>query len=1302
MRKLLAKILRWFVYFAAAGVMLLALLVGIARLLLPLVPEYQNEIKRWAGDATGLNVEFEYISASWPLAGPELKFFDVTVSTADAQPILNADYLTVGISLVRLVIDRELMVNRVGIGDTRLEIQNGPGGSFLFQGRPLEELLKFDSPPEKEFSLPDLRIDFDDTSLSFADIGRTDMVLDFFIEKLELRLSEDGVALDGRVQLDEVFGRNAELSLNLPAELLRPRPPASSEPGAAAATPAVEWKGHLAGTDLNVDRILEFWLNMEVPLQRTRGDIVIWAEFADLLPTNATVEIDLENIELSGPAGGVETYEAFRGQFEWGRNANGWVLGGSDLVIARDGRKWPSSEFTVVYRLADDGTRRITSGTNFLRLHDLYPMVLAVASEDVRDELLPRELSGDVSDFDLDLTLVSEGPAKYELEMQFDDLGIALTDDGESLAGISGTVVADQFGGRLQIESDDSVIELPGIFGNPLETESIDGFLIWRVTENQIRVLSDNIQLRVPFAKGNTRFELNWPRNGDSPRIDLTAFATISDAPRILRFLPTEILKPKFVKWLERSIVAGRVTGAQFELSGALREFPYDHGEGVFRVTVNGEDGIIDYAEGWPRAEDVSAQLVFDGVSFKVNRNRGRIGPVPFSGAKVHIDDLREGLLKISGERTVEFGQVIDFLRASPVADALGPILSKVQASGTLDTRLNMTLPIKRLSEYEVRLDAELNDASVSLEGLEFGFDALNGKVRVENTKVSADALTARLLGEPVDIRIWPANEAGGRYTHFATARGSTPVERWMEALYLPFPERVEGQVGWEAMALIPERKEERSAPPHILARSDLVGVTSTFPAPFDKTPEGSDALEIDIVFPEDGVLEVAGRLRKKIGWALRLEAMGDKWMINRGAVHAGAAAALLPSEPGIELSGRIETVRFDDWLALAEGDAESRWKDLYREADFNIGRLYLMGHAFPDVEIAARRDGDEWQINVDSPNLAGAVSVPLSPEAPIRADLERLWLEDEDSVDTGASDPRNIQSAVVRVDDFSMRGMRFGSLELDLTTVSFGIIADPIKTSSPPFSINGNAAWLVHPNDETIQQSQLRLDLQGNDIRGMLINLGYDPVIEGKVARIDADLSWAGAPEGEFLHRASGNLNVTMEQGALLELDPGGGRLLGVLSVAALPRRLSLDFSDVFDEGLRFDSIKGNFILNDGDAYTCNLSLQGSVADLGVVGRAGIAAEDYDQLAVVRPHVSNVLAIGGTVVGGPAVGAAMLLFSEIFKKPLSTLGESYYRVQGGWDNPDVVRIQGDELDLTPLKNCEQYLTAEIQRLSPE
>jgi uncharacterized protein YhdP len=129
---------------------------------------------------------------------------------------------------------------------------------------------------------------------------------------------------------------------------------------------------------------------------------------------------------------------------------------------------------------------------------------------------------------------------------------------------------------------------------------------------------------------------------------------------------------------------------------------------------------------------------------------------------------------------------------------------------------------------------------------------------------------------------------------------------------------------------------------------------------------------------------------------------------------------------------------------------------------------------------------------------------------------------------------------------------------------------------------------------------------------------------------------------------------------------------MFGLMSIVALPRRLGLDFRDVFDKGFGFDEIKGTFRIDDGDAYTCDLSLEGPAADIGIVGRAGLADRDYDQTALVSANVGNTLPVVGAVVAGPQVAAALLIFSQIFKKPLQEVGQIYYRIDGSFDDPSV------------------------------
>lgn len=167
-------------------------------------------------------------------------------------------------------------------------------------------------------------------------------------------------------------------------------------------------------------------------------------------------------------------------------------------------------------------------------------------------------------------------------------------------------------------------------------------------------------------------------------------------------------------------------------------------------------------------------------------------------------------------------------------------------------------------------------------------------------------------------------------------------------------------------------------------------------------------------------------------------------------------------------------------------------------------------------------------------------------------------------------------------------------------------------------------------------------------------------------------ELDWPGSPRADFFDVLDGDVQLNFGNGQLEEVEPGAGRVFGLMSLSALERRLAFDFRDVFNKGFGFDQITGTFRIDDGKIYTCDLSLEGPAADIGIVGEADLARRTYDQTAIVSANVGATLPIVGAVVAGPQVAAVLLIFSQIFKKPLQEIGQVYYRIGGSWDEPIV------------------------------
>jgi len=325
----------------------------------------------------------------------------------------------------------------------------------------------------------------------------------------------------------------------------------------------------------------------------------------------------------------------------------------------------------------------------------------------------------------------------------------------------------------------------------------------------------------------------------------------------------------------------------------------------------------------------------------------------------------------------------------------------------------------------------------------------------------------------------------------------------------------------------------------------------------------------------------------------------------------------------------------------------------------------------------------------VTGPQAEGQVTVPddLTRGRPIVLDMKRLQLTSEESSPAAVAgaaanaqiDPRTLPAISARAEDFSWQSRQFGRLVAAISREPRGLTIDSIATTSPAFDLLASGSWWM---EQGAPRTRVEVLLTSTDFRAASKALAFRDAIDARKAKFAANLWWPGGPSMDVLKTLNGTLHVTLADGRLRDIEPGAGRMLGLLSVAQLPRRLALDFRDVTDEGLAFNSVRGDFELRAGNAFTQNLLLKGAAIDMGIVGRTGLATEDYDQTIVVSGNPSGPLAVAGALAAGPVIGAGVLVLSQLFKDQLQGLTRAYYHVTGPWAAPVVQRIAapaGDE-----------------------
>jgi len=318
---------------------------------------------------------------------------------------------------------------------------------------------------------------------------------------------------------------------------------------------------------------------------------------------------------------------------------------------------------------------------------------------------------------------------------------------------------------------------------------------------------------------------------------------------------------------------------------------------------------------------------------------------------------------------------------------------------------------------------------------------------------------------------------------------------------------------------------------------------------------------------------------------------------------------------------------------------------------------------------------------------VVGSISLPSGAAAtePWQLEFQRLKFIDgpgaADSGDVlrpgdalqagGPANPRGIPAIKFHAADVIWGERQFGDVSATLGKLDDGISLDDLLVNGGNFTVNAKGEW----RGKDAGLARIEGTLASTDVAATLRQLGYDAVIEAKTGKMEFDMSWSGAPTAAALSLATGHVQVALDKGQITGLKPGAGRVVGLASVAALPRRLALDFSDLTDKGLAFDTVRGDFDLREGSAFTDDVLVKGPAAEIGLIGRIGLKNKDYDQTAVVTGNVSSSLPLAA-FAAGPVIGGAVLIFTQVFKQPLKGLARGYYRITGNWDNPTVERIK--------------------------
>ena len=1262
MRQFLRKLTKVFGYTAATTVILLAIAVGLFRLFLPRLPEYQDQIKVWASDAIGMEVEFSGMNARWALSGPELEFYDAElVRPDDGRRRIAAEVVSVGISLSNLLFEGAFVVDRVVVRNTSIEVRQLEDGGWWVQGMAMDELSAGQARTPQQ--LNDVEVVGEDIEIQFLQFG--DQRPRFInVPRTLVSVDEHRIALDATVRLSEDLGREVTLSAT---RLL----------GVAEANRT--WEVSVEAEDIALAGWSRLQLVEVLEVRSGEGDLDVSMVLSDGAISNATADVEFSDVSFVDG----QLFD-LQGRFEFDISFGGWLVASENFTLSTDDHEWPESSLGVQEVVGPDGNITLLRlWASYLNLDDSR-LLLPLLPDAQRSQLSSLAPSGEIRELDATISdLDSDTPRLAEISADLFDVGIAADGKRPGVRGFTGSISGTGSSGKAEILSSNLLLDMPRIMDEPVDILTAEGTVIWRTPNNYTEFTSHSIRIVNSVLDIRNDFGLKIYNDGAAPYLDLKSAFSVSDISAARSSLPRKLMSAKLYNWFQGSLVKGSIEDGSLALNGPLDQFPFENGEGRFRIDATARNTTLKYHPDWPAAEQANIEIVLENARLYSVRNRSTHAGNQAVNTAIEIPDLRNPVLRIEGLVTGTLDSLREFALRSPVNSFTGGNLNRVTLSGDASFNLDLLVPLKDAPNTTLNGLLRSNNGTLVIDGLKPPVTDFIGEIEITRDSIVGDSLGGRFLGREVDIRVGPSEDP--RFFAVATATGSATATALVEELGVPLEGLINGATGYTAEVLFPRGGQEEPQPLTINIESDLIGIAVDLPDPAQKPAADTWQLRGDIRFLPGGEgIESAGLLGDEIEWQVAFAAMEEGWDIDRGVVMLGGGEILEPETRGLHIQGRTSVVRLEEWLDLPKSDdSKGGAADRVRSIDLTIDNFFAIGQHLRGHHVRLDRSALDWLVQVEGEHVIGSVFVPydFGSDRPLVVEMERMYLPGDDVTPPSEStlDPTTLPPITLTAADFALGDRHFGAIEVNLLRTDDGLESETLTTKDETFEIIGTARWVADTNEVLGSRTYLTASLNSIDVGPTMSRLDLAKGISGESLAILLDVSWSGGPRASFLDMLDGEVRVRMEQGQLEDVEPGAGRMLGLVSVIALPRRLSLDFSDVFDKGFGYDSIDGTFRITDGNATTCNLSFEGPAADIGIVGGTNLVTNEYEQGAVISANVGATLPIVGAVVGGPPGAAAMLIFSQIFKKPLQEMGQVFYGISGPWEDPEIEPIGSDD-----------------------
>ena len=1264
----LTRATRIFIFYM---LIVVAIGVSLVRLFPSAIEFYKHDLETKIFELTSIPVKIGKLQANLRGINPEIILKDIQVLSLDKQgnPSIELEQVRVGIDLTQLLSTHQFLPSSwLTLVGAKLSIVRNMDGKLSIVG------LNSDDSEQPLWLLSGGRYEVLKSKISWQDKKKQRSPVIFNDVDLLIRNDADAKTheLHLLTQLPEQYGEKLRISLSVQDNI--------SEMENITGWVYVEGDAVHLTEVLKKQTLFGLKISKLQKAEENDSSFKVWSQWDKSSLKSLSGSVQAENFSLEKNKKTL-TVNLLDTEFDLSVNDNDWKFGVKNFALTTENYEWPLMEFSVS---ANRQLTHLAASVMRIELQALTELADFFVPLDKKNQTLVSDLGvrGQLKNFSV---FVDREANKYAVNGDFNNIYVNAVSDFPQIKNLTGAVKGTDDGGRLRLFTKNGAFFYPKLFSKAIALENIFGSVDWQQLTDTWFVKTESLMVDNSHIETISKLSLTIPKNDGAIFMDLqTSFSKIKDVKSLVHYFPVS-MKKKTVNWLKRVVVAGEINNGNLLVYGDLDQFPFvDNSLGVFEVLFKTKNMALNYSPEWPNIKNMDADFLFAKNALTVDITKANSHKLDITGALVKFPFfIEEPSLQINSQIEGSISDVMFYLQQTPMQDVADKVIDSITPKGL--TQIDLDLDIPENSEIKLEGVAHINNAELKVNSIDLDITDIEGELKFSEKGLFADDLNAKSLGYPLSINA-NSNEL------------KTAVSVIGEVDYLQLKkqfsfldseliknEQITGSSIYTVKMNLPRTTENKSA--DLTIKTNLVGIDVDLPGSLKKQAEQQTPLIITMPLNEKVLLPVMINYKDELKTAININK--EKSTLYSANVVYGKGNASIRENKGITLQIDRDTFNGSEWMGLLK-QSFNREKDTNNTKEevkypvlnhlaLKAKKINWLGKSHGSLEMILQKQEDNWQGNILSSFAKGAFVVPFDQEAEnkIKLNMEYLNLTELMAIKmpTSGKKTENISLNYMPLIDvvsqqFFWKSVNLGKLDIVTKKITDGIKFKHIKVTSKDYKVTANGDWIK--SGET-SVTNLHGVAKVKNFGETLSTLDITDDVKETEGKLNFTASWQGVPYQFKLPGVDAEIDLDLNDGRISSIEPGFGRLLGLIAMEQWIKRLSLDFSDLFNAGLSFNKVTGQLKIREGIVKYKDLLVDAIPAHIALSGRINLLEKTLDQKVSVIPKSSSAIPIAGPIVEGIA-GAITQVFDKDYKD--GYFFGSEYEVNGKWSNLKVTPVQ--------------------------